>query len=46
MAGVLSLFYFAERYGEDIFDAFITDYVPELADHPGWQGVTFLKQQK
>jgi len=41
MAGALALFYFAERYGEEIFDAPITDYVPELADHPGWQGVTF-----
>ena len=41
MAGALSLLYFAERYGEGIFDALITDYVPALADHPGWQGVTF-----
>jgi CubicO group peptidase (beta-lactamase class C family) len=41
MAGALALFYFAERYGEEIFDALITDYVPALADHPGWQGVTF-----
>ena len=41
MAGALSLLYFAERYGEDIFDELITDYVPALAGHPGWQGVTF-----
>ena len=41
MAGALSLLYFAERYGEEIFDALITDYVPALGDHPGWKGVTF-----
>jgi len=41
MAGTLSLLYFAERYSVDIFDKLITDYVPTLADHPGWQGVTF-----
>jgi CubicO group peptidase (beta-lactamase class C family) len=41
LAGSLSLLYFAQRYGEDIFDELITDYVPELADHPGWKGVTF-----
>ncbi len=37
----LSMFYFAERYGEAIFDELITNYVPELAGHPGWRGVTF-----
>jgi CubicO group peptidase (beta-lactamase class C family) len=37
----LSMFYLAERYGEQIFDRLITDYVPPLADHPGWTGVTF-----
>lgn len=37
----LSMFYFAERYGEGLFDELITDYVPELAAHPGWRGVTF-----
>jgi len=41
MAGALSLLYLAERYGEDIFNELITDYVPVLVDHPGWQGVTF-----
>ena len=41
MAGALALFYFAERYGEEIFDEPITDYVPALSGHPGWQGVTF-----
>jgi CubicO group peptidase (beta-lactamase class C family) len=37
----LAMFYAAERYGEDIFDELITDHVPILSDHPGWQGVTF-----
>jgi hypothetical protein len=37
----LSMFYFAERYGERVFNELITDYVPELAGHPGWRGVTF-----
>lgn len=41
MAGALAIFYFAERYGADVFDELITDYVPALADRPGWQGVTF-----
>lgn len=41
MAGALSLLYFAERYGENIFNELITEYVPALTDHPGWQGVTF-----
>jgi CubicO group peptidase (beta-lactamase class C family) len=41
LAGALSMFYLAQRYGEEIFDERITDYVPGLADHPGWQGVTF-----
>lgn len=41
MAGALAMFYFAERYGEDIFDEPIADHVPALADLPEWQGVTF-----
>lgn len=41
MAGALSLLYFAERYGEDVLDLLISDYVPALADHDGWRGVTF-----
>ena len=41
MAGALSLFYFAERYGKGIFDERIIDYVPILENHPGWQEVTF-----
>jgi hypothetical protein len=41
MAGGLAMMYFAERYEEDIFDQLITDYVPALSNHPGWQGVSF-----
>ncbi len=37
----VSMFFAAERYGEDIFEELIVDYVPALADHPGWLGVTF-----
>lgn len=41
LLGGVSLLYLAERYSDAIFDALITDYVPVLAEHPGWQGVTF-----
>lgn len=41
MAGALVLMYFDERYKEDVFDKLISDYVPALADHKGWKGVTF-----
>lgn len=41
MTGALALFYLEERYEETVFDALITDYVPALAAHPAWQGVTF-----
>lgn len=41
MAGALSLLYLEERYADDLFDQFISDHVPALASHPGWQGVTF-----
>lgn len=41
MAGALALMYFEERYQGEVFNALITDYVPALAHHEGWQGVTF-----
>jgi hypothetical protein len=41
MAGALVLLYFSQRYEDNVFDALITDYVPALAQHEGWQGVTF-----
>jgi len=37
----VSMLYLAGRYGDGVFGERIADYVPELADHPGWQGVTF-----
>jgi hypothetical protein len=37
----VAMFYLAQRYGDSIFDELITDYVPGLANHPGWQNVTF-----
>jgi CubicO group peptidase (beta-lactamase class C family) len=37
----LAMFYLAGRYGDEIFDFEISDYVPALAEHPGWKGVTF-----
>jgi CubicO group peptidase (beta-lactamase class C family) len=37
----VSMFYLAQRYGDGVFDELITDHVPELANHPGWQNVTF-----
>jgi CubicO group peptidase (beta-lactamase class C family) len=41
MVGALSMFYLAERYGEEFFNERVTDYVPLLDNQPGWQGVTF-----
>ena len=41
MAGALAMLYFAERYGEQIFDELITDHVPAFANLPEWKGVTF-----
>lgn len=41
MAGALAMFYFAKRYGAEIFDEHITDHVPALANLPEWKGVTF-----
>ena len=37
----LSMFYVAHKYDDAVFDTLITDYVPILADHAGWRGVTF-----
>mgnify|MGYP006292956877 CR=1 FL=1 len=41
MAGALAMFYFAERYGEGIFNELIADWVPAFAGLPEWRGVTF-----
>ena len=42
MTGALAFFYLSERYGYGLGDELISDYVPVLANHPAWQGVTFL----
>ena len=39
-AGV-SMLWLAEKYGEDIFDLRIADYLDITADHDGWDDVTF-----
>lgn len=41
LAGSLAMFYFAERYGEDIFGALISDYVPAFAGLSEWDNVSF-----
>lgn len=41
MAGALALLYFEERYQEDVCNELISDYIPALANHDGWRGVTF-----
>ena len=41
MAGALALMYFEERYEEEVFNTLISKYVPALAEHPAWEGVTF-----
>lgn len=37
----LSLLWLAERYGPEVFDEKIADYVDVTADHDGWDDVTF-----
>lgn len=41
MAGALSLFYFAERYGPGLLEEPVSRYVAALAGRGGWEGVTF-----
>lgn len=41
LTGALAMFYFAERYGDEVFEALIADYVPQLSNLPEWQEVTF-----
>ena len=40
-AALLALLWLAERYGADVLDLKIVDYVDVTADHDGWQDVTF-----
>jgi len=37
----LTMLRLAEKYGEQVFDLFITDYLNVTATHNGWNGVTF-----
>ena len=37
----LTMLRLAEKYGEQVFDLFISDYVAITATHSGWNGVTF-----
>lgn len=37
----LTLLRLAQKYGEQVFDLFVTDYVNVTATHSGWNGVTF-----
>jgi CubicO group peptidase (beta-lactamase class C family) len=37
----LTLLRLAEKYGEQVFDLFVTDYLNVTATHSGWNGVTF-----
>ncbi len=36
----VAMFYFAQRYGEEVFEEHITDHVPVLAGRAEWEGVT------
>lgn len=37
----LTMLRLAEKYGEQVFDLFVTDYLDVTAAHDGWNGVTF-----
>jgi hypothetical protein len=41
LAGAIALLRLAQKYGDDVFDAKIKDYVPVAATHDGWNDVTF-----
>lgn len=40
LAASVAMFYFAERYGPEIFEERVTDHISGLAGLPEWQGVT------
>lgn len=42
LAGALTLFHLAERYGDEVYDARIADHVPALAGLSEWADVTFV----
>ncbi|MFQ6007153.1 MAG: serine hydrolase [Woeseia sp.] len=37
----LTMLRLAQKYGEQVFDLFVTDYLNVTATHGGWNGVTF-----
>ena len=41
MGAAIAMLRLAEKYGEDVFDLKIADYVSVTANHDGWQDVTF-----
>ena len=41
LGAAFTLFRLAEKYGVQVFDLLIEDYVEVTATHAGWQGVTF-----
>jgi len=41
MGAAVAMLRLAEKYGEDVFDLKIADYVAVTANHDGWQEVTF-----
>ena len=41
MGALVALLRLAEKYGEDVFDLEIADYVAVTAAHDGWKSVTF-----
>lgn len=41
LAGMVTLMRMAEKYGDEVLDYKIKDYVGVTADHDGWENVTF-----
>jgi CubicO group peptidase (beta-lactamase class C family) len=41
MGAAMAMLNLAQRYGEEVFDLHVTDYVTVPASHDGWEAVTF-----
>ena len=41
LGAAVALLRLAQKYGDEVFDLKIKDYVPVTADHDGWERVTF-----
>ena len=41
MGAAVALLRLAQKYGDEVFDLKITDYVADTSNHNGWDGVTF-----